>query len=473
MAVPQFRYPLDKTGENPNNFVGNERHSLNPQPNLTNVRVLAPYYGPFFSNSIRIVDMANGRQLVKDTDYKITDLLQDAALSFGAPIGQFVVIINGLVSNEVAVSYQVLGGNYQNDATAIQHVYETFLNDTRPVDWSNISGKPLEYPPSLHIHLLEDVIGFGPVIVALEQVKEAILLGNTPVIQALIDWVKERKISWTSLVDIPPNLSGEYVPVTRSIATSPESGLVGGGDLTTDRSLALQRLFTEAKTYGSAKESLSITIDVFGRVSSIKTIPTVVKWADIEGVPKTAESIGLTDVVLTSGNQSIAGEKNFANLVGMIGANLGSTAANIHNSGKSAIMSEDSVRWLLANAIGGTSSNGVTKFNLGNLVVQYGLTGNAVIGDKRIAQLTTALRYGVGLTLPVVGEYGENVDRGDFAYFGPCYIYRPGTPYAEPRLLSQGSSTIYYGLYRYQIDGSVIRDLFWNTAGFWIVFGIA
>lgn len=249
MSVPQFRYPLDKTGENPNNFVGNEKHSLNPQSNLTNVRVLAPYYGPFFSNSIRIVDLANGQTLVKDIDYKITDLLQDASLSFAQAIGQFVVITNGYVSNEVSVSYQVLGGNYQNDATAIQHVYETFLNDTRPVDWSNVSGKPSTFPPSLHLHLLEDVIGFGPVIVALDQVKDAILLGNTPILQALIDWVNERKTPWSSIVDVP-DFSG--LPVKWGSILEKPTDLTGYG-ITDAVTLDTVQTIVPEKTFVSAK----------------------------------------------------------------------------------------------------------------------------------------------------------------------------------------------------------------------------
>lgn len=275
MAVPQFRYPLDKTGENPNNFVGNELHSLNPQANLTNVRVLAPYYGPFFSDSLRIVDMSNGRTLVKDTDYKITDLLQDPTLQFAKPIGQFAVIINGLVSNEVAVSYQVLGGNYQNDSTAVIHVYETFLNDTRPVDWSNISGKPLTYPPSLHLHLLEDVIGFGPVIVALNEIKDAILLSNTPILQALIDWVNTRKTPWSSIVGAP-EFPGEdqFVPNFRSIDTPINGGLVGGGRLTQNLSISLSDTGVTPGTYGGSNTTAQIKIDRHGRVVEATEVPT-------------------------------------------------------------------------------------------------------------------------------------------------------------------------------------------------------
>lgn len=341
MAVPQFRYPLDKTGENPNNYVGNERHSLNPQSNLTNVRVLAPNYGPFFSESLRIVDLADGRTLTKDIDYKVTDLLQDASLSFAKPIGQFAVIINGYVSNEVSVSYQVLGGNYQNDATAVQHVFETFLNDTRPVDWSNISGKPLTYPPSLHLHLLEDIIGFGPVIVALEQIKDAILLSNTPVLQSLIDWVNTRKVPWESIVGRPDFVDEltRTVPNTREIKTPAEGGLTGGGDLTVNRSLSLQQLFTSEQDLGSPSESLAVTVDIFGRVKSIRADPISLKWSDLKERPTTLEAMGITDAVSLTKNETVFGEKTFQNAL----LAKQSRAQNQHDTQYSPIVTQDSL----------------------------------------------------------------------------------------------------------------------------------
>jgi hypothetical protein len=260
--------------------------------------------------------------------------------------------------------------------------------------------------------------------------------------------------------------------VDRRISTPENSGLTGGGDLSTDRSLSLQKLNIESKTYGSSKQSLSITVDVFGRVTNVTAMASVVRWADIEEVPKTAEGLGLTDVVKTSGDQSIVGEKRFSNLVGTITTLLGSNAANIHNTGSSAIMSEDSVRWLLANAIGGSTSGGVTKINIGNLVIQYGTGPTGTIGGIAVATLTQPLRYGMGLTSPKQNNYYDAFGL-DWRYFGPCYSGRNvSNGSAAPRLLSQGTATSYYGLYRFNLTDSFQYDEFTSLSGFWIVFGI-
>lgn len=301
MALPIFRYPLDKTGENPDNYVSREVHDLTPVARPTDVRVAAPIYGPYFKTSLEVRDRANGFVLVPGVDYKSTDLLQDPTISFGKEISQFIVIMNGNVSNSIEISYQVLGGNYQNDSTAIKHVYQTFLNDTRPVDWENISGKPETYPPSLHIHLLEDIVGWGPMIVALDNLRDAVLLNNTPMYEALIDWVNSRKISWTTIVDRPTTLAGygimDAVPNSRAVITATNSGLQGGGSLTQDRSISLTNTGVRAGAVGGASKIPVVTVDAQGRVTLTSEVAPVISWRDLTNRPTTAAESGLNDVV--------------------------------------------------------------------------------------------------------------------------------------------------------------------------------
>lgn len=302
MALPIYRYALDVTGENPDNHVSGERHSLIPKADLTDVRVFSPKYGPFFANHIlRIFDRANGRQLVRGQDFKVTDLLQDPALKTGQDIGQFIVITNGQVSNEVEIHYQVLGGNYQNDATAVQHVFETFLNDVRPVDWANVSGKPLTYPPTAHLHLLEDVIGFGPLVVAIDNLRDAVLLNNTPMYEALIDWVNNRPSSWANVVDMPTTVDGygitDAVKTTRRINTNALGGLQGGGTLANDLSLSLTDTGVAASTYGSAYEIPTFRVDNKGRLVHAVNVKPIIDWRDLTNRPTTVSVSGLRDAV--------------------------------------------------------------------------------------------------------------------------------------------------------------------------------
>jgi len=188
MPAPIYRYDLDPTGTSPNNLVQDEIISLSNNQ----LRVAVPKYGPVFAESIVIYDNNDNTLLIKDVDYKYVELIQSATNKFGKEIIAAVLITNQTVSSEIRISYQVLGGLYQLDDTAIASLYDSFLNDTRGVDWSNVLNKPLTFPPSLHQHLLQDIYGFEPVIVSLERIRNAIAATDLPAYQAMVDWVNSR-----------------------------------------------------------------------------------------------------------------------------------------------------------------------------------------------------------------------------------------------------------------------------------------
>jgi hypothetical protein len=189
---------LDPTGVNPDNFINGEIKALS----TSQVRAVAPAYGPFFTDSVVVYDHGNGRLLVHGDDYRIVDLLQSATLKFGLEIAQVILITNTNVSSSVRLNYQALGGQYQNNAEGLTNIYETFMADGRPVDWAEVLNKPTQYTPTLHTHLLEDLYGFEPVVVELERVRNAIVLSNVPAFEALIEWVQNN--AGNTIITDPP-----------------------------------------------------------------------------------------------------------------------------------------------------------------------------------------------------------------------------------------------------------------------------
>lgn len=185
-TIPNIRYELDPTGINPDNAVAGEEHTLN----TLQIRSVAPNYGPFFSESVVIIDDATGQPLVPGVQYKFVELNQAATLHFGKEICEVILITDQTVSNTIILNYQVLGGLYTRSAVPIANMYEAIMQDDRPVDWANVLNKPDEYPPSLHNHLLQDIVGFEALVVELERIRNAIVLSDVPAFEAVIDWVR-------------------------------------------------------------------------------------------------------------------------------------------------------------------------------------------------------------------------------------------------------------------------------------------
>lgn len=175
------RFELDITGLNPSNLIIDEPHVLSSR----DVRSVSPLYGPYFNESVVVKDGAT--VLVKDIDYQLTELHQEATLKYGKEISTVILIINPSVSSNVTITYQTLGGHYINDGAIIANLYESVINDNRPVNWNNVFNKPSFYPPTLHRHLLEDVYGFEAVVDALERIRNAITLGQLDLVLALIE----------------------------------------------------------------------------------------------------------------------------------------------------------------------------------------------------------------------------------------------------------------------------------------------
>ena len=176
-----IRLELDPTGTNPDNKIIDEPHTLSNNK----VRSIAPRFTPFFAESVIVRDGAN--VLKRGIDYQIVELHQEATLKYGKEISSVILIINKNVSNEVYVTYQSLGGYYTYDNTAIENLYESVINDNRPIDWENVLNKPDAYPPTIHRHLLEDLYGFEPVVDYLERIKRAITLGQADILLELVN----------------------------------------------------------------------------------------------------------------------------------------------------------------------------------------------------------------------------------------------------------------------------------------------
>ena len=189
MTSVYHRYAEDFTGKNPDNLVPGELYNLSDRP----IRAVVPKYGPFFVDSLTIFDNLTKQPLDRGIDFKIPMLSQEATLKTGMTVADALLITNSAVSSQVMYNYQTIGGLYQNDIANIAAIYESYMNDSRKVDWvTGVIGKPGEYPPGPHTHFLADLYGFEPLTFELERIQQAILLGQTPAYEALVESFKSQ-----------------------------------------------------------------------------------------------------------------------------------------------------------------------------------------------------------------------------------------------------------------------------------------
>ena len=288
MPTVTIRYALDPTGMNPDNLVAGEVHTLSTARN----RAVAIKYGAFFTTNFVVRDHLTNNVLTKGTDYHFVELLQEATLKFGKEIYLGLVVVNEAVSGQIRLTYQVLGGLYQNPSESIKNAYEN-LEYHGPIEWVNVLHKPIEYPPSLHHHLMTDVQGYEALNVALERIRNAIVLSNVPAFDALIEWVKSR-----TLDPISPGELSNYS----------SSGFTKG--------ITFERLLQAAREYSF--NTITITPSKTA-IDNNETISVNVRTTNIEDNVNlfwTIQHINTSDAdfATTSGNITIIGHQAIFNI---------------------------------------------------------------------------------------------------------------------------------------------------------------
>jgi len=168
-----YRYALDVSGNDVDNLVQGEYHS----PTMKDVRSIAPTYGPYFTESLKVHDADSGTPLIRGLNYQCADILTLPSALYGKEICTLVLLTDDSYS-AINIDYQALGGMYENSHEAIRLLLENVSNDTRSVSWLNILDKPNGLPPNMHLHAIGDAIGFEYAIVALEEIKKVLLMGD-------------------------------------------------------------------------------------------------------------------------------------------------------------------------------------------------------------------------------------------------------------------------------------------------------
>ena len=192
MSDSNLPYVFDITGTLPANLITNELHTLTNLDSGHTVRVLIPLHGAFFANSLIIKDL-NNNTILNNTQYILTEYFDTVSLKIGTDIYGVILITDQNVSNNVSVTYQLVGGYLQINLNNMYNNYYIVANIVSSLNLINLLNKPFNYPPAVHDEILDDLGWFQPIVAMLEKIYSAMLLSDVPLFEAIKDYVASKQ----------------------------------------------------------------------------------------------------------------------------------------------------------------------------------------------------------------------------------------------------------------------------------------
>lgn len=185
MANPIYRYGLDLTGLNPDNFVNSEHHVLEKRRN----RAIAPKGGAFFADSVVLIETATNRILTRGIHYVPVELCQSLSIATGKDIFGALLVIDRKISENINVSYQCVGGEHSISSATLFSLLSKVPDDNNTYNWDDIIDKPEDFNPAPHLHPIGDAYGFEYINHQLDRIRNAILWKNIPTYKNLLEFI--------------------------------------------------------------------------------------------------------------------------------------------------------------------------------------------------------------------------------------------------------------------------------------------
>lgn len=169
MLINPLSRPLDLVGDKEINLIRNEVHKVTDASD----RIFVPVYGPFYYESLEIVNTVTGKKLRKGEDYKALHLLNEISTISTKEVYAVIYLTKQELS-EVSIQYRVPGGKYTDLSELYIDMIKNYGGYRKPIYWSEILNLPDESPVVPHKHDIMDLINVGDLVDALDLVINAI-----------------------------------------------------------------------------------------------------------------------------------------------------------------------------------------------------------------------------------------------------------------------------------------------------------
>lgn len=165
MAIPNIKYPVDLLGESTTNRVMDERRVV-PEKGYWG---FVPTSGAFYTHNLKVVHVATNKRLIPHLDYICVGLNVRATELSHKEVCSAILLKNQAYQGELAVDYNVIGGDYSIDGDLVQELLEQAISDGRPVLWGSILDKPDGFVPSGHLHDILDTFRWEHMVYAVNR----------------------------------------------------------------------------------------------------------------------------------------------------------------------------------------------------------------------------------------------------------------------------------------------------------------
>ena len=150
------RYPLDLTGKHPDNKVVNERYIIDARNPVFKLSA-----GAFYTDSVVITHL--GEVITPRVDFTFTRLVEEAVKLSNQDVAAFITLKDRSLSGEILITYQAVGGEFQNIHNTIVDILENYKLDKRGVFYNDVVNLPTAFVPVRHLHSIYDIYGLNPI----------------------------------------------------------------------------------------------------------------------------------------------------------------------------------------------------------------------------------------------------------------------------------------------------------------------
>ena len=195
---PESKYPLDEYGNNPENFIKGEVHTVSSLA-FRDYFLLVPEASPFYAKDLLIQYRApNSTDLVTltlDVDYTLALEYVGASRALRRPVYGGIVFQNLNLSGIITVSYRTVGGDHIADSQLVIGKLIEQVWNPKIVYWEYVTNVPNIYPPEPHPHEFEDFSGAKEIVEAINKVSSEIAIDGEMNRETISDFLAKFNVN--------------------------------------------------------------------------------------------------------------------------------------------------------------------------------------------------------------------------------------------------------------------------------------